>query len=102
MSVITVTNDTFEAEVLRAEVPVLVDFWAPWCSPCKAVAPLIDEIAAEVSDIKVCKVDVDENQALAKQYHIVSIPYIALFKGGELVRHVNGAVPKAKLLELLS
>ncbi|MDR1531228.1 MAG: thioredoxin [Clostridiales bacterium] len=101
MSVITVSQESFEDEVLRSEVPALVDFWAPWCGPCKALAPIVDEIAAEVSDIKVCKLNVDENEALAKEHKVISIPTIALFKNGKLAKRSVGLVPKNKLLELI-
>jgi thioredoxin 1 len=96
-----VSQESFEDEVLRSEVPALVDFWAPWCGPCKALAPIVDEIAAEVSDIKVCKLNVDENEALAKEHKVISIPTIALFKNGKLAKRSVGLVPKNKLLELI-
>ncbi len=101
MAAIHVTEATFEAEVLKADKPVLVDFWASWCGPCKMLGPIIEEISEERSDIKVCKVDVDENGALAEKYNVMSIPCVFCFKDGEVVNQSVGAVPKAKLLELI-
>lgn len=84
MAVIHVTNDTFEQEVLEAKEPVLVDFWATWCGPCQMVGPIIEEIAEERTDIKVCKIDVDENPEIARQYKVFSIPMLFVFKNGEV------------------
>ena len=84
MAVIHVTNDTFEQEVLQAKEPVLVDFWATWCGPCQMVGPIIEEIAEERTDIKVCKIDVDENPEIARQYKVFSIPMLFVFKNGEV------------------
>lgn len=101
MSVIQVTKETFEKEVLESDKPVLLDFWAGWCGPCKALAPILDEIAAERSDVKVCKVNIDEEQELASEYKIFSIPTLYVFKKGKIVEQTVGVLPKAKLLELL-
>ena len=101
MASIKVDESSFEAEVLQSEKPVLVDFWASWCGPCKMLGPVIEEISDERDDIKVCKVDVDENGNLASKYNVMSIPFVALFKGGELVNKSVGAVPKGELLKLL-
>jgi len=101
MNVMHITKETFETEVLESDKPVLLDFWAAWCGPCKALAPILDEIAAERSDIKVCKVNIDEEQELASKYKIFSIPTLYVFKGGKIVEQTVGVLPKAKLLELL-
>jgi thioredoxin 1 len=98
MSSVAVTDATFESEVLRDEVPVVVDFWAEWCGPCKLVAPVLDELAAEYGGrIKVAKLNVDENPSTSAKFGIRSIPTIMFFKGGQLVDRVIGAASKADL-----
>jgi len=92
-----VTDTTFQAEVLEADGPVLVDFWAPWCGPCRVVAPVLEEIAAERSDLKIVKLNVDENQQTAANYQVLSIPTLILFKHGQVAKKVIGAYPKRKL-----
>ena len=101
MSVISVNKENFHKEVMLSEKPVLVDFWAPWCGPCRMVAPLVDEIAEERDDIKVCKINVDEEPELASQFQIMSIPTLMVFKDGEVVNKVMGARPKAQINAML-
>ncbi|MEI6350781.1 MAG: thioredoxin [Verrucomicrobiota bacterium] len=98
-NVINLTETSFDQEVLNASVPVLVDFWAPWCGPCKMIAPIIDEIAAEKgATAKITKVDVDQNQAIAARYGIRAIPTLLLFKNGEVKEQIVGMVNKSNLL----
>ena len=101
MEVKTITKDNFEAEVLKAEKPVLLDFWATWCGPCRMVSPIVDEIAAENDGIIVGKVNVDEEQELAAQFAVMSIPTLMVFKDGELANKQLCAVPKEAILSML-
>ena len=96
------TTENFEKEVLQSDVPVLVDFWATWCMPCKMLAPVIEEIAAEADGYKVGKVDVDQEPELAQKYRIMSIPSILVFKNGKVAASTVGVQPKAALKELLN
>ena len=102
MAVLTITKDNFEQEVLQSDKPVLLDFWASWCGPCRMVSPIVDEIAEEVQGTaKVGKVNVDEQGDLASQFGVMSIPTIMIFKNGKAVATSVGAKPKAELLALL-
>ena len=101
MAVLHLRKDNFKEEVLEASVPVLVDFWATWCGPCQMIGPVIEEIAGEVTDAKICKVDVDAQPELARQYKVLSIPTLMVFKNGELVKRESGAKPKEEILEML-
>ena len=101
MSAININQTNFPAEVLRSDRPVLLDFWAPWCGPCRMVSPIVDEIAGERPDIAVGKVNVDEQPELAAQFGVMSIPTLLVFKGGQAVNKAVGARPKEELLSLL-
>lgn len=101
MSAISVNKNNLGQEVLNSDKPVLMDFWAPWCGPCRMVAPLVEEIAKERSDIKVVKINVDEEQELAMQFGVMSIPTLVVMKNGKIVNQVTGARPKAQILAML-
>lgn len=97
-AIIEVSDSNFESEVVNSDVPVLVDFWAPWCGPCRAIAPIVEEISSSYEGkIKVGKMNVDENQATTMKFGIRSIPTIIMFKGGEAVDQIIGAVPKGEI-----
>lgn len=101
MSVITLTAENFEAEVLHSDKPVLVDFWADWCGPCRMLSPIVDEVASENSDIKVGKINIDQQPGLARQFSVMSIPTLLLFKDGAAAKRSVGAIPKADVLEFI-
>ena len=101
MSAILVNKNNFQEEVLNSDKPVLVDFWAPWCGPCRMVLPIIEEIAEENEDIKVVKINVDEDPELANQFGVMTIPTLYVFKNGEAVNHRSGAMPKEQILAMI-
>ena len=101
MAVVKIKKENFEQEVLQSAKPVLLDFWASWCGPCRMLSPVVDEVAEERTDVKVGKVNVDEQPELAGQFGVMSIPTLLVFEQGKLVRQAVGARPKASVLELL-
>jgi thioredoxin 1 len=101
MAVIHLTEANFEQEVLKSDKPVLVDFWAPWCGPCKMLSPIVDEISEEINDVKICKVNTDEADTIALKYRVMSIPTLMLLKNGEAVATSIGAKPKSEVLDFI-
>lgn len=101
MSILTVTNSNFQSEIINSEKPVLLDFWASWCAPCRMLSPIVDEVAAERSDIKVGKINVDEEPELAGRFGVMSIPTLVVMKNGKIVNQAVGARPKAQILAML-
>ena len=101
MSVININNNNFQEVVMHSDKPVLLDFWASWCGPCRMVSPIVDEIAAERSDIKVCKINVDEQPELAARFGVMSIPTLVVMKNGKVINQAVGARPKAQILAML-
>lgn len=102
-SIITITKDNFDTEVLRSEIPVLVDFWAAWCGPCRMIAPVVDEIATDYKGkVKVGKINVDEQNELAEKFRIMSIPTLIVFKNGQIAESVMGARSKESIAEMLN
>ena len=102
MSVMTITKQNFESEVMNSEQPVLLDFWAPWCGPCRMVAPVIDKLADERPDVKFGKINVDQEPELAAKFGVVSIPTLVVMDGGAIVSQAVGARPKEMILEMLN
>ena len=101
MAILTLTKDNFENEALKAEGKVLIDFWAPWCGPCRMMSPVVDEIAEELTDVKVGKVNVDGEPELAMKYGVMSIPTLIVLENGQVINKSLGAVPKENVLRLL-
>ena len=101
MAIVHVTSDNFEQEVKQSEQTVLIDFWASWCGPCQMIGPVVEEVAQEHPEIKVCKVNVDEQPELAMQFKVMSIPMLVVMKQGEIVKKTIGAISKVEMLELL-
>ena len=100
--IVQITDDNFETEVIRSNLPVLIDFWAPWCGPCKSIAPVIEELAREYDGrIKVAKLNVDENPATPSRYAVRGIPNLLILKGGTVKEQIVGAVPKARLVDAI-
>ena len=102
MSAVNIDLHNFQAEVLNSDKPVLLDFWAPWCGPCRMVVPMVEQIAAERPDVKVGKINIDEEFELARAYGISSIPTLMVLKEGRIVRQSTGAMPKNKILDMLN
>ena len=101
MTAMNINKNNFQSEVMNSDKPVLLDFWAPWCGPCRMVVPIVEEIAGERSDIKVGKVNVDEEQELAGQFGIMTIPTLVVMKNGKIVKQASGARPKKEILEMI-
>lgn len=101
MAAITLTLDNFEEEVLNSKEPVLVDFWAPWCGPCRMLSPIVDQVAEATEGVKIGKVNVDEQEELADRYSIMSVPALKFFKNGEVVKETTGFIPKETIEEII-
>ncbi|MCI1268983.1 MAG: thioredoxin [Ruminococcus sp.] len=101
MAVVKLTSSNFEAEVMKSDKPVLIDFYAVWCGPCRMVSPIVDEISEEHEEIKVCKLDVDESPDIAQQFSVSSIPMLVVVKQGKVTQYNVGAIPKSEILQML-
>ena len=101
MATLHITSENFETEVLKSEIPVLVDFWAAWCGPCKMLLPVVEGLAEEVTDAKICKINVDEQPELAEQFGIMTIPTLLVFKEGKVVQKSVGVISKEQILKLI-
>lgn len=102
MSTLKITRENYEREVIKSDKPVLLDFWAPWCGPCRMVSPLIDQIAQEIPAAKVCKINIDEQPELASAFGVMSIPTLKVVKNGKVVNSLVGARPKADIINMLN
>lgn len=102
MAIINLTAQNFEAEVKNSAIPVLVDFWAGWCGPCRMLSPIVEELASEITDVKIAKLDVDACPDVAREYNVLSIPTLIFFDNGAPVKRSTGAVPKSAILEMIS
>ncbi len=101
MAVITITTENFESEVMQADKPVIIDFWADWCVPCKRLSPAVEELSNQVSEVKLCKVNIDEQPELATRFQIMSIPTLISFKDGNIYKTSVGLIPKSAILDLV-
>ena len=101
MAALQITKENFESEVMNSDRPVLIDFWAAWCGPCQMLLPIIEEVAGEVKDTKICKINVDEQPELAAKYEVMTIPTLILIKNGKVIDTSVGAKPKAAILEMI-
>lgn len=101
MAVVTLTTENFETEVTKSEKPVIVDFWADWCGPCKRLSPAIEALSEEATEIKFCKANIDEQPELANQFRVMSIPTLIAFKNGQAINSSVGLIPKSKILDLI-